>query len=102
MFQKHENVAEGLYFLGLKKVWQYEQHKGTTSELWHMKPYWCMPRNRHMTLDVGMLDVDGDVQCAVNKPSDGAPRTGNRSLHSHANTVRSQKFSSTEFLTEFS
>ena len=67
-----------------------------------MKSKWCISRNRHMTLDVGMLDVDGDVQCAVNKPSDGALRTGNRSLHSHANTVRSQKFSSTEFQAEFS
>ena len=55
-----------------------------------------------MTLDVGMLDVDGDVQCAVKKLLDGAFRSGNASLHAHANTVRSQKISSTEFHAEFS
>ena len=55
-----------------------------------------------MTRDVVVLDVDGDVQCAESKPSDGAPRTGNGLLHSHAITVRSQKFSSTEFQAEFS
>ena len=98
MFQEHENVAEGLYFLRLKNFWQYEQHEGTISELGHMKSKWCISRNRHMTLDVGMLDVDADVQCAVNRLSDGAFRSGNASLHAHSIIERSQKFETCCFL----
>ena len=55
-----------------------------------------------MTRDVVVLDVDGDVQWTVSKPSDGALRTDNGLLHSHAVIGRSQKFSSTEFQAEFS
>ena len=102
MFQKHENVAEGRYFSGLKNFWQYEHYTGTISELGHMKSKWCMTRNRHMARDVDMPDLDQDEVCAVNKPWDGAFRTGNGSLHWHSMIVRSKKFSSTEFQVEFS